>query len=156
MVRLTLPGSDQPSKGVLRERERDSLRWQPFSTLVSGGAAMPEPGFAWGLYYRASGQVAWGKKAVDWALSDEAKDLRQLALVFDWCGPAMTDTQADRLAAKLERALTASTGKDVRQQSARAFAAIALADRLPDHGESVMKSLIEQWWRSEIVKKLPR
>jgi len=115
---------------------------------------MPEPGFAWGLYYRASGQVAWGKKAVDWALSDEAKDLRQLALVFDWCGPAMTDTQADRLAAKLERALTASTGKDVRQQSARAFAAIALADRLPDHGESVMKPLIEQWWRSEIVKKL--
>jgi len=139
---------------VQRERERDSLRWQPFSTLVSGGAAMPEPGFAWGLYYRASGQVAWGKKAVDWALSDEAKDLRQLALVFDWCGPAMTDTQADRLAAKLERALTASTGKDVRQQSARAFAAIALADRLPDHGESVMKPLIEQWWRSEIVKKL--
>jgi len=139
---------------VQRERERDSLRWQPFSALVSGGAAMPEPGFAWGLYYRASGQVAWGKKAVDWALSDEAKDLRQLALVFDWCGPAMTDTQADRLAAKLERALTASTGKDVRQQSARAFAAIALADRLPDHGESVMKPLIEQWWRSEIVKKL--
>jgi len=139
---------------VQRERERDSLRWQPFSALVSGGAAMPEPGFAWGLYYRASGQVAWGKKAVDWALSDDAKDLRQLALVFDWCGPAMTDAQSDRLAAKLERALTASTAKDVRQQAARAFAAMALAERLPDHGESVMKPLIEQWWRGEIVKKL--
>jgi len=139
---------------VQRERERDSLRWQPFSALVSGGAAMPEPGFAWALYYRASGQMAWGKKAVDWALSEDAKDLRQLALVFDWCGPAMTDTQADRLAAKVQRALTASAANDVRQQSARAFGAIALADRLPDHGESVLKPLIEQWWRGEIVKKL--
>lgn len=137
-----------------RERERDSLRWQPFSALISGGAAMPEPGFAWGLYYRVSGQMAWGKKAVDWALGDDAKDLRQLALVFDWCGPVMTDAQADRLAAKLQRALAAAASSDVRQQSARALAAIALADRLPNHGESVLKPLIEQWWRGEIVKKL--
>ncbi len=141
-----------------RERERDSLRWQPFNALVSGGAAMPEPGFAWSLYYRISGEMAWGKKAVEWALGEDAKgdvrDLRQLAIVFDWCGPAMTDSQADRLAAKLQRSLAAASGGDVRQQSARAFAAIALADRLPDHGESVLKPLIEQWWRGDIVKKL--
>src|ERR1700751_4681955 len=71
-----------------RERERDSQRWETFKVLVSGGAAMPEPGFAWALYYRVSGETAWGKKAVEWALSDDAKpqdasDLRQLALVFD-------------------------------------------------------------------------
>jgi hypothetical protein len=137
-----------------RERDRDSLRWGTFNALVSGGAAMPEAGFAWALYYRVSGQIAWGQKAVDWALRDDAKDLRQLALVFDWCGPAMTDSQAGRLAAKLQRALAASPANEVRQQSARAFAAIALADRLPDHGESVLKPLIEQWWRGGIVKKL--
>ena len=28
-----------------RERERASLRWQQFETLMAGGAAMPEPGF---------------------------------------------------------------------------------------------------------------
>ncbi len=115
---------------------------------------MPEPGFAWALYYRVSGQMAWGKKAVDWALGEDGKDLRQLALVFDWCGPVMANAQADRLAAKLQRALAAAAAGDVRQQSARAFAAIALADRLPDHGETVLKPLIEQWWRGEIVKKL--
>ena len=61
----------------------------------------------------------------------------------------------DQLAAKLQRGLSAAgRSTDVRQQSARAFAAIALADRLPDHGESVLKPLIEQWWRGEIVKKL--
>ena len=141
-----------------RERERASARWQTFSGLVSGGAAMPEPGFAWGLYYRTSGDAAWGKKAVDWALSDDAKDLRQLALVFDWCGPVMTAAQSDRLGAKLERALAAGSSTamtfDVRQQSARAFAAIALADRLADHGESVLKPIVQQWWRGEIIKKL--
>jgi hypothetical protein len=143
---------------VQRERQRDSLRWQSLNALVSGGAAMPESGFAWGLYYRASGEAAWGKKAVDWALSDNAKDLRQLALVFDWCSPIMTDAQIDRLGAKLERALAASSSTaetpDVRRQSARAFAAIALADRLPDHGESVLKFIVEQWWRGQIVKGL--
>ena len=142
-----------------RERERDSLRWQPFNALISGGAAMPEPGFAWALYYRVSGQIAWGTKAVAWALSDDAKDLRQLALVFDWCGPAMTAAQSEQLGAKLQRALdtrssSAGGAYGVHEQSARAFAAIALADRLPDHGESVLKPMIEQWWRGDIVKKL--
>ena len=141
-----------------RERERDSLRWQTFNALVSGGAAMPEPGFAWALYYRVSGQASFGKKAVDWALGDDAKDLRQLALVFDWCAPAMTESQAERLGAKLQRALAASASaggaSDVSRQRGRAFAAIALADSLPDHAESVLKPLVEQWWRSDIVKKL--
>jgi hypothetical protein len=141
-----------------RERQRDSLRWQVFNGLVSAGAPMAEPGFSWALYYRAAGEVAWGKKAVEWALSDNAKDLRQLALVFDWCSPVMTDPQSDRLGAKLERALAASSSSaeppDVRRQSARAFAAIALADRLPDHGQSVLQPIIEQWWRGQIVTKL--
>ena len=91
---------------------------------------------------------------MDWALSEDAKDLRQLALVFDWCGPVMADGQADRLAAEVQRALAGAASGDVRQQSVRAFAAIALADRLADHGESVLKPLIEQWWRGEISKNL--
>nr|MDP9112613.1 hypothetical protein [Acidobacteriota bacterium] len=142
--RLLLTG--QRLRLLQRERERDSLRWQSFNALISGGATMPEPGFAWALYYRTSGQITWGKKAADWALSDDSKDLRQLALVFDWCGPVMTEAQADRLGAKLQRALAASAAGDVRQQSARALAAIALADRVADHGESVLKPLIEEWW----------
>lgn len=137
-----------------RERERDSLRWQAFDALISGGAAMPEPGFSWALYYRASGQVAWGKKAVDWALSDDGKDLRQLALVFDWCGPAMTAAQTDRLAEKLQRGLAAISGADTQQQRTRAFIAIALADRLADHGESVLKPIVADWWRGDVSKKL--
>ena len=65
---------------------------------------MPEPGFAWALYYQVTRQPAAAKQAIDWALGNST-DLRQLALVFDWCGPAMTPAQSDRLAAKIQTAL---------------------------------------------------
>jgi hypothetical protein len=138
-----------------RERQRDSLRWNIVDALISGGAVLPEPGFAWALYYRTTGDLSWGKKAVDWALGANATDLRQLALVFDWCGPAMTPEQSTSLAAKLQRGLSAPADQsDIKQQRSRVFAAIALADRLPDHGESVLKPLVEQWWRGGIAPKL--
>lgn len=137
-----------------RERERQSMRWQQFDALVAGGAPMPEPALAWALYYRVAKDSAAGKKAVDWALTDAASDLRQLALVFDWCGPAMSPAQADRLGAKIERALAAPTPSDVTGQSARALAAIAISDRRPDHGESLLKPIIDQWWRGNIIKRV--
>jgi hypothetical protein len=137
-----------------RERERKSMRWQQLDALIAGGAAMPEPGFAWGLYYRVAKDAATGKKAVDWALTDAAQDLRQLALVFDWCGPVMTTSQADRLGAKIQRALAGPAAADVTQQSVRALAAIAIADLLPDHGEALLKPILDQWWRGNIVKRI--
>jgi len=139
-----------------RERERQSMRWQQFDTLVTSGAPMPEPGFALGLYYRVSGNSAVGRRAVDWAIG-EGSDLRQLALVFDWCGPVMSKTQADQLAAKLERGLASATNDashDIREQDGRALAAIALADRLPDQGESVLRPLVQKWWRENVVKRI--
>ncbi len=93
-----------------RERERDSIRWQQFDALVSGGAPMPETAVAQALYYQVAGNAAAGRKAVDWALGDatsggNATELRQLALVFDWCGKVMTEAQAERLASKIEKAI---------------------------------------------------
>jgi len=143
-----------------RERERQSMRWQQFDALVAGGAPMPEPAFAWALYYRVAKDAAAGKKAVEWALSDTprdtAQDLRQLALVFDWCGPAMSPAQTDRLGTKIERMLAAPAppSADVTRQSARALAAIAIADRLADHGESLLKPILEQWWRGNIARRV--
>jgi hypothetical protein len=135
-----------------RERERDSMRWQQFDALVSAGAPMPEAAVAQALYYQVSGNAAAGRKAVEWALSDAAHtdqpaDLRQLALVFDWCGKLMTMAQADRLAAKIETSI-GSPREDLPAQSARALAAIAIADHLKDQGESILRPMVEQWWRS--------
>jgi hypothetical protein len=138
-----------------RERERDSVRWQQFDALVSAGAPMPETAVAQALYYQVSGNAAAGRKAVEWALTDAAADLRQLALVFDWCGKVMTEAQADRLASKIEKAIGAPRG-DLPGQSARALAAIAIADHLKDQGESILKPLVENWWRGSAAAKVSR
>jgi len=155
-----------------REHERQTARWQQLDALIGGGAPMPEPGFALALYFQVAKDQAAGKKAVDWALSDRAnnqKDLRQLALVFDWCAPVMTKAQADKLAEKIERGLTGSAPapaaaspkasgevNDVAQQSARALAAIAIADRMPDHGNAILSALVEQWWRGAVMKRVEK
>ena len=47
-----------------RERERTSLRWQQFHSLMAGNAAMPEPGFAHALYYEVAGDKDAGRKAI--------------------------------------------------------------------------------------------
>jgi len=143
-----------------REHERQSPRWEQFDSLISSGVALPEPGFAWALYYRVTRQPSAAKQAIDWALGNST-DLRQLALVFDWCGPALTPAQSDRLAAKIQAALAKSSDtsvntsvNDVRGQSARVFAAIALADRLPDQGNALLSEVVRTWWRMQIVPQL--
>ena len=138
---------------VQRERERQSPRWEQFDALVSGGAPMAEPGFAFALHYQVTRQAASAKRAVDWALSAQATDVRQLALVFDWCSPAMTEAQSASLAAKIQRGM-ATPATDVRGQSARVFAAISLADRLSDQGDAILRDVIQKWWRGQIVPQL--
>jgi len=140
-----------------RERERDSVRWQQFDALVAGGAPMPEAAVAQALYYQVSGNAAAGRKAIEWALSPAATDLRQLALVFDWCGKVMTASQADTLAAKIERGIGDPAVGDIPHQSARALAAIAIADHLKEQGESVLRQIVEMWWRGNAAKSaIPR
>ncbi len=142
-----------------RERERQSPRWQQFDALVASGAPMPETALAQALYYRVAENPAAGRKAVEWALDPKALDsnsgdLRQLALVFDWCGPLMSSAQSDRLAGKIEKALGAASTQDVRTQSARALAAIAIADHLKDQGQSILRPIVEQWFRGQFVKRI--
>ena len=47
------------------------MRWQQFDALVAGGAAMPESGLAWALYYRVAKDTAAGKKAVELRPNDQ-------------------------------------------------------------------------------------
>src|SRR5207244_1027606 len=45
-------------------------------------------------------------------------------------------------------------GFDLRRQSARVLAAIAIADKLPDQGNAILKAAVENWWRKESVPAL--
>src|SRR4051794_21549966 len=110
-----------------RERERRTTRWQQFETLMAGKAPMPEMGFAQALYFQISGDAEAGKQAVRWALGP-ASDLRQLALVFDWCQGALSEAQSKTLAAKILKSITAAERiNGLTAARDRALAAVALA-----------------------------
>jgi len=136
-----------------RERDRDSMRWHQFALLVRAAAQMPEPGFAWGLYFAVTGDTAFGRRAADWALGPGA-DLRQLALVYDWCQPVMNAGQSKALAAKIRQIAGQAAAASMEARRDRVLAAIAIADDEQHGEETVLRETIQQWWRAGLASKL--
>ncbi|MEO8026635.1 MAG: hypothetical protein ABI823_09175 [Bryobacteraceae bacterium] len=132
-----------------RERERQSMRWQQFSAIVTGKAPLAEPGFALALYYQVSGDKAAGMRAIEWAAS--ATDIRQIALVYDWCQPLLEGRQKEQIEDKLLRSLRTPAANEFFAMRTRAFAAIAVADKLPDHGAAILGDLVTKWWRGTVA-----
>jgi hypothetical protein len=138
-----------------REKERHSLRWQQFELLMAGHAPMPEQGFASALYYRVARDAPSGRRAVAWALGSSGTDLRQLALVFDWCQELLSPVQSRALAAKLATGMEKTAqDRSVSATRSRLLAAIALADHLPDVSGREIERIIRVWWRGEIAPAL--
>jgi len=136
-----------------RERERQSMRWKQFEALIAGGAQMPEPGFGWALYHAVTGDAAAAKHAVDWALGNGA-DLRQLAIVYDWCQDSLTELQSKALTAKIQKQIAAVRPDDVIAQRGHALGAIAIAEKDMDAAEKTLRNLIESWWRESMAHAL--
>jgi hypothetical protein len=141
-------------KLLRRERERQSLRWNQFQLLMAGKAPMPEPGFADALYYQVSGDGEAGRQAIHWALG-QGIDLRQLALVFDWCQDILTEAESKALAAKLAHAIQ-QTGRDssVGAVRSRLLAAVALAGHLPEAANRELEQVVRKWWEVQIAPAL--
>jgi hypothetical protein len=137
-----------------RERERKSLRWEQFDALMAGGAPMPEPGFAGALYYQIAGDKAAGRKAIAWALGPNS-DLRQMALVYDWCQDLFSDAERQSFATRLSRSMTESAADgSMAGARSRALAAVALFDDFPDTPQRELERLIRQWWDGKIAPAL--
>jgi hypothetical protein len=136
-----------------RERERESQRWRQFDLLVKGAGAWPEPGFALALYYAVSGDQAAGKRAVEWALGP-ADDLRQMALVYDWCQPVLSPKESAALAAKIRQLIQKRTGDDIAARRDRILALIATADDAKHSEEVALEQAVRQWWRMEYAPGL--
>jgi hypothetical protein len=136
-----------------REKERQSIRWQQFEALVAGRAPMPEPGFAYALYYQVSGDAAVGRKAVAWATGNSS-DLRQLALVFDWCHDLLTPQQSRALAARIQRSIdSAERDKSVAAVRSRTLGALAIAGQVQDSAH-VLENTVRTWWEGGIAPAL--
>lgn len=134
-----------------RERERTSLRWEQFQTLMAGNAAMPEPGFAFALYYQVAGDKPAGRKAIDWAKSPDA-DLRQMSLVFDWCYDLMSDAERESLATRLAKKMAdAESDGSIAGMRSRTLAAVTLFDELPEAPGRELERVIRREWQGKIV-----
>jgi hypothetical protein len=134
-----------------RERERQSPRWQQLETLVSGNAPLAERAFAQALYYRISGDREAGRQA----LADSGADLRQLALVFDWCQDLLSEAESGALAARLAKALAAAAGDDgIAAVRSRVLAAVALADHIPAAPQRELDRTVRAWWPTRFVAGL--
>lgn len=137
-----------------RERERKSARWQQFEALTAGNAPMPERGFASALYYQISGTATAGQQAIVWALGPES-DLRQQALVFDWCQDLLTEAQRRDLTARLQRAISAPPpDESIATARSRVLAAIALFDHVPQIPQRELERIVRVWWESKMITPL--
>ncbi|MBL0158650.1 MAG: hypothetical protein IPP47_16325 [Bryobacterales bacterium] len=143
-------------KLVKRERERESMRWQQFDALMAGKARMTEPGFTLALWGTVTGQGAPCKAAAEWAVKANpaaAAELRQMALVYDWCQAAAGEAQSSMLARKLVGALSDRTEQMAVVRS-RTMAALAVADVEPQVSQAYLKWAVEGWWKAKIVPRL--
>ncbi|MBS1872943.1 MAG: hypothetical protein JSU00_06995 [Acidobacteria bacterium] len=136
-----------------RERDRQSMRWEQFNVLMSGKAQMPEPGFALALHYAVTGEADSARQAIAWAGS--ATDLRQIALVFDWCRPAMSAAETRAVSARLIRGAAALAARtDLLSLRDRTLAAIATADIDPAATEAALRDVIQNGWRKGAAPRL--
>jgi len=140
-----------------RERERKSMRWEQFSALIEGGARMPEPGFSHALYGIVANAKGSCEEALTWAMktanAKQPGDLRQMALVYDWCKPQLPADSA----ATLERAILPALKlrpRDVMEVRSVLFASIAVADASPAVAASYLHYALEDWWRKQTVPRL--
>jgi hypothetical protein len=101
-----------------------------------------------------AGDKTAGRKAIAWALSPAA-DLRQMALVYDWCQDLLSDAERQNFAARLSRRMTDSAADaGMAAARSRALAAVALFDDFPDTPPRELERLIRQWWDGRIVPAL--
>jgi hypothetical protein len=137
-----------------RERERTSMRWQQFELLMAGKAPMPEPGLALALYYQVSGNADAGRQAIARALGRNI-DLRQQALVFDWCQDLLTEDQRGEMIRRLQQGIATPTADDgVAAVRSRVLAAVALFDHVPKIPERELEHVVRDWWGGKIVPAL--
>ncbi len=137
-----------------RERERGSVRWQQFDGYLSAEAPLPETAFAHALYYQVTGNAEAGRKAVAWALGP-GNDLRQLALVFDWCQSLLSEAERRSLIARIEQRMTQAEGDDsIASIRSVALAAIALYDHAPVTPPRELTRITRVWWQGKMAPAL--
>ncbi len=141
-------------KRLTRDAERNTVRWQRLQQLVADDQT-EERILALALTYRAGGVEAAGREAVELALTS-AGDLRQRALVYDWCQPLLDERQREKLLNFLIEGIRDAqqrSGLDVAAVRDGMLAAIAASGDW-DGAEAAIHSFFEKKWRGELLPAL--
>lgn len=132
---------------LTRERERQSIRYQQFETYTNSGAAMPEMGFAYALAARVTGKKEYCAKAKDATAKGTPKDVRQMAIVVDWCSEMVPGIEAKSLVPLIPPMTGIKSLRD------RVFAAMALMDADAVLAEKTMRETVK-YWREKVAPGL--
>ena len=138
-------------KLLRRERDRQSLRWEQFDTLWNANAPFPELGWAAALRYQIAQEDAAGRSAITWALSPAATDIRQIALIVDWCAPLLSKPDQTMLLAKLRKATSGPAPKTIAEARDVAMAAIVLSESQPDLAERTLTAVFDNFWTANFI-----
>jgi len=145
-------------KLLRRERERRSLRWDQFETLWNASAPFPELGFVQALRYQIAEDKDAGVRAVAWAVGpagESADEIRQIAIIADWCDELIKGSDRQQIFAKLQKAIT--DPKPVRTLAdarSKVFAAVALSDAQPAASEKALQSVFDGFWMGTFLPGL--
>ena len=82
-------------------------------------------------------------------------DLRQQALVYDWCQDLLSEPQNRDLAARLQRGIAELASNDaIAAVRARAMAAVALFDHVPQIPRQELENVVRKWWARKVAPDL--
>jgi hypothetical protein len=139
--RLLLPA--QRLRLLRRERERQSPRWLQLETLTAGKAQMPESAFALALFHQVARDQAAGRQAIETVLKSRP-DLRQTALVYDWCFELLAEGEKAAIEERLRQPVRLTSFATARDA---AFAAVA-------SGNAAGMRAVMAWWRQQAAPEL--
>lgn len=152
----------QRLKLLRRERERHSLRSDQFETLWSANAPFPELGWVQAMRFVLADDQEAAARAIAWAVgpadTGRPEDLRQMAIIADWCDPVLSKGSDDakrQLSAKLEKA--AIDPKPIRTLADarnRVFAATAIADTQPASSQKAMQTVFDTFLIGSLLPAL--
>jgi hypothetical protein len=149
----------QRVKLLRRERERRSLRWDQFETLWTASAQFPELGWIQAFRFQIADDRDAGTRAVAWALGPadvlRPDDVRQMAIIADWCEPLIAGDDKRQLIAKLERAVSDPRPvKTLADARAKIFAAIALAEAQTAASQKALETVFDGFWNGSFIPSL--
>ncbi len=146
-------------KLLRRERERRSLRWDQFETLWTAGAPFPELGWAQALRYQLADDRDSGTRAVAWAVGP-GDDVRQIALIADWCAPLISKDDLSLILVKLRREIADSPQtrtlqvKSLEDARTKLFAAVVLSEAEPAASERAIQAIYDGFWNGSLIPGL--